>query len=157
MQKEKEFRELIHRHKDLIWHVCEDYSLSAAWTTDDTFQEVLCQIWKSMGQFNGNSSERTWVYRVAVNTILSIKRKKSNQPSPRTQLKESSTRSPSDLFDLERLIELLGEPDSIIVKSSMAGFDYSEISEITELSVGAVAMRLSRAKEKLKKALSDEK
>lgn len=148
---------MILRNKDLIWHVCEDYSLSAAWTADDAFQEVLCQIWKSIGQFKGKSSERTWVYRVAVNTLLSIKRKRSNQPSPPVPLAESSTRSSSDLLDLERMIDLLGEPDSIIVKSYLDGFDYSAIAEITELTVGAVAMRLSRAKEKLKKALNDEK
>jgi len=156
MQKEKQFRELIHRNKDLIWHVCEDYSLSPAWTTDDAFQEVLLTIWKSMGQFKGKSSERTWIYRIAVNTMLSIKRKRSNQPSDLTLEINEDKQSLPHQYDLERLIEQLGEPDSIIVKSSLAGFDYSEIAEIADLSVGAVAMRLSRAKEKLKKILSDE-
>lgn len=156
MQKETRFKEIIHRNKDLLWHVCEDYRLSPAWTTEDAFQEVLCNIWKSMGQYKGQSSERTWVYRIAVNTMLSIKRKLSNNPSPTASASDVEAQRPQELSELERIIASLDEPDKTIVRSSLDGFDYSEIAEITNLTVGAVAMRLSRAKEKIKNILSHE-
>lgn len=46
-EKEREvlFRGLLDRQRDMIWHVCESYSLSAAWETEDAFQEVLCVLW----------------------------------------------------------------------------------------------------------------
>ena len=58
--------------------------------------------------------------------------------------------------DLEQAIALLGEPDTTIVRASLDGFDYKEIAQITHLTIGAVAMKLSRAKRKIKKILSHE-
>ena len=158
MQEEREtlFNDLVQRHKDLLWHICQDYRLSTAWTTEDALQEVLCNIWKDLDTFKHQSAERTWVYRIAINTMLSLKRKQSNQPATNGEAKSLATYMPSDLRDLERLIAALGEPDTTIVRASLDGFDYAEIAEITHLSVGAVGMRLSRAKTKLKNQLSHE-
>lgn len=155
-EKEQRFRDLVYRNEDMLWHVCQDYRLSAAWTVDDAFQEVLCNLWRDIGQYRGASSERTWVYRVAVNTLTALKRKKSNQPSAAPPEREIEVCNPCDLQDLEQLIEGLGEPDSTIVRANIDGFDYAEIAEITRLSVGAVGMRLSRAKEKIKKITNHE-
>ena len=46
MQDEIEFKQLIHRHKDLIWSICKHFKLSAAWQTEDAFNEVLCAMWQ---------------------------------------------------------------------------------------------------------------
>lgn len=150
-EKEQRFKDLVHRNRDMLWHVCRDYRLSAAWTVDDAFQEVLCSLWRDIGQYKGASSERTWVYRVAINTMNSLKRKKSNQPPAEPPASGIEAYKPSDLRDLEQLIENLGEPDATILRASIDGFDYAEIAEITKLSVGAVGMRLTRAKERIKK------
>lgn len=155
-KKEQKFQELVHRNKDMLWQMCQNYRLSAAWTVDDAFQEVLYTLWRDIGQYKGASSERTWIYRVAMNTLLSLKRKKSNLPSTDTPLSEVENYKPSDLLDLERIIEDLGEPDTTILRASIDGFNYAEIAEITQLSVGAVGMRLSRAKDKIKKIISHE-
>lgn len=155
-EKEQKFKDLIHRNKDMLWHVCQDYRLSAAWTVDDAFQEVLYNLWRDIGQYNGSSSERTWVYRVASNTMLSLKRKKSNLPLGEPAVSEIENCKPTDLRDLERIIENLGEPDSTIIRASIDGFSYAEIAEITHLPVGAVGMRLTRAKNKIKKIISYE-
>lgn len=76
------FDEVVLRNRDLIWHVCTDYSLGAAWTVDDAFQEVLSALWEDYGQFEGRSAESTWVYRVATNTMLDLKRRPANRPQP---------------------------------------------------------------------------
>ena len=154
--REQRYISLIHRHRDLIWHVCQDYSLSAAWTAEDAFQEVLCQLWRCLDQYQGRSAERTWVYRIATTTLLEIKRKRSNQPTADATTTEPGIAHPQEMYDLERLIETLGEPDATIVRASLDGFDYREIAAITGLTRGAVAMRLSRAKDKLRKILNHE-
>lgn len=38
-------------------------------------QEVIYVLWRDFSQFEGRSSERTWVYRVATNAMLMLKRK----------------------------------------------------------------------------------
>lgn len=42
--RDKQFDALVSCHRDLIWHVCADYSLSAAWEAQDAVQEVLCVV-----------------------------------------------------------------------------------------------------------------
>ena len=56
---EKQFKDLIHRQRDLIWRVCSSYRLSAAWTTEDAFHEVLCNLWRGYEGFRKESKEST--------------------------------------------------------------------------------------------------
>ena len=148
---EKRFRELIHRQRDLIWRVCSSYKLSAAWTTEDAFHEVLCDLWQGYGTFDRRSSESTWVYRVAVNTMNSLARKKGNQPTALPPERNDPSYRDDDYRDLVELIEAMPEPDRTIVKAHVQGFGYKEVSGITGLSIAAVSMRLSRALRKLRK------
>ena len=64
--------------------------------------------------------------------------KKGNEPS-------------NDNFQqLRQLIETLPEESSTIIRAFLDGFSYKEIAEMTGSSVGAVAMRITRIKRKLK-------
>ncbi len=153
---EREFKELVHRHKDLIWRICSSYRLSAAWTTEDAFHEVLCDLWRGFGKFGGLSSERTWVFRVATNKMISLSRKNSNQPTPDPSQQYEPHYREEGYRDLLGLIEALPEPDGTIVRAYVQGFKYAEIAQITGLSVGAVSMRLSRALRKIRKLLEQD-
>ncbi len=147
---EETFKNLIHRHKDLIWSVCKHYQLSAAWQIEDCFNEVLCALWQGYEGYEGRSSERTWVFKVANNTMISIARRCNNQYSAQLPLFEQSHECESE-FHLQQMIESFDEPDRTIVKSHLYGFSYAEIAKVVGLNVGAVSMRLSRAKRKLRK------
>ena len=148
---EKSFKELIHRQRDLIWRVCSGYRLSAAWTTEDAFHEVLCELWRGYRSFDGRSSESTWVYRVAVNTMNSLARKKSNKPMQPPPEGYNPGYCDGDYRDLVDMIEAVPEPDRTIIKAHAQGYGYAEIAKITGLSVAAVSMRLTRALRKLRK------
>jgi RNA polymerase sigma-70 factor (ECF subfamily) len=148
---ENRFKELIHRQRDLIWRVCSSYRLSAAWTTEDAFHEVLCNLWRGFGTFDRRSSESTWVYRVAVNTMNSLARKMGNVPmAPPPEEHDPGCRD-DDFRDLVELIESTPEPDRTIIKAHAQGYGYKEIAKITGLSIAAVSMRLTRALRKLRK------
>lgn len=148
---EKTFKELIHRHSNLLWSVCRNYRLSAAWTTEDAFHEVLVALWQGFASFDGRSTERTWVFRVATNTMISLTRKIGNQPTlPPPPQREPSYRE-DDYRDLVEMIDAVPEPDHTIIMAHLNGFSYAEIAKTTGLSVGAVSVRLSRALRKLRK------
>ena len=155
-EREKTFRELVARNKDYIFNVCKTYRLSASWEIEDAYQEVLCTLWRDIDKFEGRSSERTWIFRVGKNTLLQLKRKESNHPQPEVQ-------TPAPFYDeqspdmenynfLMQLIDNLPQPDNSIVHAHIEGFSYKEIAQMTQLTVPAVAMRLARAKERLRKA-----
>ena len=148
---EKTFKDLIHRQRDLIWRVCSSYRLSAAWTTEDAFHEVLCDLWRGIGTFDQRSSESTWVYRIATNTMNSLARKKGNQPTAPPPEGHDPGHRDDDYRDLVELIEATPEPDRTIIKAHAQGYGYKEIAEITGLSIAAVSMRLTRTLRKLRK------
>lgn len=148
---EKTFKDLIHRQRDVIWQVCSSYRLSAAWTTDDAFHEVLCNLWRGYATFDRRSSESTWVYRVAVNTMNSLARKMGNRPTaPPPEGHDPGFRD-DDYRDLVELIDATPEPDRTIIKAHSQGYSYKEMAQITGLSIAAVSMRLTRAMRKLRK------
>ena len=164
-EKEREvlFRKLVERQRDMIWHVCESYSLSAAWETEDAFQEILSVLWRDLESFDGRSSERTWVYRVATNTLLMLKRKASNQPQQTVDVHEMECGThPTDPLDTEyrhllQLVGNLGDKDSQIVMAHLHGFNQQEIAQMTGLSLPTVARRMAKAKKWLKKQYNDDK
>ena len=154
--REKAFNSLVQRHKDMIWHLCQDYPLSAAWEVEDAFQEVMMVLWRDFETFEGKSSEKTWVYRLATTTLLMLKRKMSNKPQDDAppHLDEAAP-DMENFHALMQLVENLREPDRGIVRAFLDGFDYKEIAEMLGMSAGSVAMRLTRAKKKLKKQYTD--
>lgn len=148
---EKTFKDLIHRQRDVIWQVCSSYRLSAAWTTDDAFHEVLCNLWRGYATFDRRSSESTWVYRVAVNTMNSLARKMGNRPTAPPPEGHNPGFRDDDYRDLVELIDATPEPDRTIIKAHSQGYSYKEMAQITGLSIAAVSMRLTRALRKLRK------
>ena len=156
-----EFNALILRHKAMIWHICSDYNLGKVWKTEDCVQEVLVSLWRSFGAFEGRSSEKTWVWRVATNTMLMLRRKDVRSP----QTESIETVSVDDKDDgpsnesyqqLQQLIDALPEESGTIIRAFLDGFSYKEIADMTGSSVGAVAMRIARTKRRLKQMYEKE-
>lgn len=151
-----EFNALILRHKAMIWHICSDYRLGSAWNTEDCVQEVIMNLWRSFKSFEGRSSEKTWVWRVATNTMLMLRRKdvRSPQTEPiETESEDTKDDGPSNdsYQQLQQLIETLPEESGVVIRAFLDGFSYKEIAEMTDSTVGAIAMRIARLKRTLKK------
>ena len=151
-----EFNALILRHKAMIWHICSDYRLGSAWNIEDCVQEVIVNLWRSFKSFEGRSSEKTWVWRVATNTMLMLRRKdvRSPQTEPiETENEDTKDDEPSNdsYQQLQQLIETLPEESGVVIRAFLDGFSYKEIAEMTDSTVGAIAMRIARLKRTLKK------
>ena len=149
------FNALVLRHKAMIWHICSDYNIGKAWKTEDCVQEVLVSLWRSFGTFEGRSSEKTWVWRVATNTMLMLKRKDVRGPQMEAIETVSEGEKGDDPIDesyqqLQQLINTLPKENSTIIRAFLDGFSYKEIAEMIGSTVGAVAMRIARTKRRLK-------
>ena len=78
---ELEFTKLVKEHRKTIYTVCYFYSNNPQ-DVDDLFQEVLVNLWKSFPKFRGDSSPKTWIWRVSLNTCCNMERgKKRNVPT----------------------------------------------------------------------------
>ena len=150
------FNALVLRHKAMIWHICSDYSLGRAWNTEDCMQEVMVNLWRDFDKFEGRSAEKTWVWRVATNTMLMLRRKDVRSPQTETMDPTNEGLAGAALQDdnyqqLLQLIDALPEENSVAIRAFLDGFSYKEIADMTHSTVGAVAMRIARTKRRLKR------
>ncbi|UOV00110.1 sigma-70 family RNA polymerase sigma factor [Chryseobacterium daecheongense] len=76
ISREKEFAQLIKDNQGLIIKVSRLYTNSLE-DEEDLFQEIVLQLWRSYDSFKGNSKISTWMYRVALNTAITLFRKKA--------------------------------------------------------------------------------
>ena len=87
--------------------------------------------------------------------MLMLRRKDVRSPQTESiemESAENKSEEPgNDSFQqLQQLIEALPEESGIIIRAFLDGFSYKEIAEMTNSSVGAVAMRIARLKRKLR-------
>jgi RNA polymerase sigma-70 factor (ECF subfamily) len=125
---------------------------------EDVGQEVFIRFYKSMHQFNGKSTLKTYLTCIAINLSLNeIKKKKptvsiNNSDIPRAfmiQNAESSNFEDRELID-KALKQLPPKQRSIVVLRLMQGYSVKETAKILQIPAGTVLSRLSRAMETLK-------
>lgn len=75
---EQEFSKMVKTHKSTIYTVCYMFSNDED-EVADLFQETLIRIWRGLPSFNGESDIKTWIYRIALNTCISIDKKKKRR------------------------------------------------------------------------------
>ncbi|MCQ2146370.1 MAG: sigma-70 family RNA polymerase sigma factor [Bacteroidales bacterium] len=150
---ELEFTRMVRENKQTIYTVCYFFSNNRE-EIDDMFQEVLINLWKGFEKFRGESSIKTWIWRVSLNTCTNVDRKKkrSIQTVPLTfdiDLHDSS----KDNENIEMLyskINRLNLFDRAIILLWLESVKYDEIADIVGISPSAVSTRLFRIKEQLK-------
>ena len=124
----------------------------------DLLQEIHLALWRSFEKFEGRSSLRTWVYRVAHNTAASyvIRQRRANAqglvaleeidaaPGP-----QDHGQNTTDRMALERLLELihrLKPPDRQVMLLYLEDLDAAAIGEIMGISAGNVRVQIHRIK-----------
>lgn len=129
----------------------------------DLEQSIHLELWRSLEGFEGRSSLRTWVFRVAHNVAASHaaagKRRRGliAEDDPAEAEAESAEAPPDEqvaraqmLAKLHALIRGLRATDRQVMLLYLEELDAGSIAEITGLTAGAVATRISRLKELLK-------
>ena len=152
--KEKEFEKIVKEHKNTIYTVCFMFSKDAD-EVNDLFQETLINLWQGFNSFKGESSIRTWIWRISLNTCISSERKKSKLHtvplSMDINLYEDTDEDSRQIQMLYNRINRLKPFDKAIVLLWLDNLSYDEIAAIVGISVKNVSVRLVRIKDELKK------
>ena len=77
-QLEKNFLNDIEKNQNIVHKICRIYTSNQD-EHNDLFQEITIQIWKNYAKFRGESKFSTWMYRVSLNTAISLYRKSSRR------------------------------------------------------------------------------
>jgi RNA polymerase sigma-70 factor (ECF subfamily) len=165
-QKRMAFHELVTTNQErLYWHVRKiviDHD-----DTDDILQNIFLKAWNSIETFRGESSVFTWLYRIATNESLTFlaqrkRRKGFWATSEEDYLLDKLTAD--DYFDGEEIHRKLMEavvklPERQRLVFNMKYFDemkYEEISEILQVTTGALKASYHHAVKKIEESLKDE-
>ena len=155
---ERQFAQTVAEHKSTIYTVCYMFSQDAD-EVNDLFQEVLVNLWKGFESFEHRSDVRTWIYRVALNTCISLDRKKKRAAEVRLtmdiNLFEDRDEDTRQIDMLHKRISKLQPFDRAIVLLWLENLSYEEIGQIVGISTKNVSVRLFRIREQLKQMSND--
>ena len=165
---EQAFATLFQLHKKRVYSVCLQMTKDVA-DAEDLTQEAFMQVFRSVNSFRGDSAFSTWLYRVAVNTVLMKLRRRKSPPvlsldepvsSESPSLKrEVGKQDPSlsgaiDRIALRRALEELpGGCRQIFDLHEVEGYQHHEIAELLQCSIGNSKSQLHKAKLKMRDLL----
>ncbi|MES2827313.1 MAG: sigma-70 family RNA polymerase sigma factor [Bacteroidota bacterium] len=160
--QEKEFIEVIERHKGLIYKVANSFKTDED-DKKDLIQEIIYQLWRSYDSFDQRSQLSTWMYRVALNVAISSYRKDKRETAQRVPFSadllefkssEATGETEQNLLLLQGFINELKEIDRALMLLYLEEKTGKEIGEILGLSETNVRTRINRVKEQLKQRFS---
>jgi RNA polymerase sigma-70 factor, ECF subfamily len=145
----------------------------------DTTQEVFVKVFRGMKHFHGESSLKTWIYRIAVHEASNRRRwwfrHKAKETSIEPKLDDrgmtasgmrdtlvDESESPFDTMvhqevrmRVEQELRQVPEPyRTTVILRDLEEMSYEEIAEITDVSLGTVKSRLTRGREALRRRLT---
>ena len=161
-ERNRVFGEWLAAHKGTLFKVVRAYAFEHA-DRQDLFQEVVIQVWRSVDAYRGDSSVRTWIYRIALNAAISWTRKqhrhqRGKQPLEVVEdlLTASAAEADPRVEWLYRQIAQLKDVDRSVALLMLDGLAYKEIAAIAGISEGNVAVKINRIKAALTAQLAKE-
>jgi RNA polymerase sigma-70 factor (ECF subfamily) len=161
------FATLFHNHKARIYSVCLRMTNNTA-EAEDLTQDAFLQVFRKLATFRGDSALSTWLYRIAVNTVLMHFRKKGLR---QVSLDESSNQDTKvvkreygsvderlsgcvDRIALARAMQdLPAGYRTIFLLHEIKGYEHQVIARILRCSVGNSKSQLHKAKLKMRELL----
>ncbi|WP_263410344.1 RNA polymerase sigma factor [Terriglobus tenax] len=175
---EEAFAQLIGQYSQPIYSVIAR-SLQDPADAADITQDVFIKVFRNIGSFHGDSSLRTWIYRIALHEASNQRRwwkrhKKqeitidgefeSDDPGDSFYLKDTLASQDDSPFDLaiqsetrvrvEAALQQVPEAfRTVLILREIEGFAYDEIAEILDINMGTVKSRLMRGRAAMRQIL----
>ena len=165
--KRRAFTELMRRYQQRIYWAARRI-VGTHEDADDIAQEAFVKAYTALGDFRGESSFYTWLYRIAINLSLNAIRKRqlvnylrendtigrffpsTEDPSRQVEFKETQSR-------LQEAIARLPEKQrAVFVMRYYDEMSYDEISEVMKTSVGGLKANYFHALRKVREYMTDE-
>jgi RNA polymerase sigma-70 factor (ECF subfamily) len=161
------FAALFYAHKPRVYSLCLRMTNNTA-EAEDLTQDAFLQVFRKLATFRGDSALSTWLYRVAVNTVLMHFRKKGLRQVSLDESSNQDTRvvkreygslderlsGSVDRIALARAMQdLPAGYRTIFLLHEIKGYEHQEIARILRCSVGNSKSQLHKAKLKMRELL----
>jgi len=157
------FQDHIEEHKKILYKVCNVYCRDRD-AREDLAQEIMFQLWRSFGKFDGRCRFSTWMYRIALNVAISFHRSETTRTrhvfSDENRLLEAVVERERQPEEVQLLYEFIAGLDPLsraLILLYLDGNNYQEIAGIVGISETNVATRISRLKSRMKQEFRTKK
>jgi RNA polymerase sigma factor (sigma-70 family) len=160
-QLQEKFVTLLEENQNIVHKVCRLYTNNRD-QHNDLFQEVTIQLWRAFPKFRGDAKFSTWMYRVALNTAITLYRK--SKRTVQTQdfdnvMFRISSEEYDDTVELQlkvmyNAIKDLNDIEKALVFLYLEDKNYKEISETMGITEVNARVKMNRVKGKLKKLIA---
>lgn len=156
---------LVRRYQERLHHVLYRF-LQDADDAADVVQEAFLSAFLALGDFKGGARFYTWLYRIAMNHAIDLRRRQS--AARRNSARQVELGSPADpavgpdrlamqrdtAVALHRALGRLSQEHRLVlVLKDIEGMSYEEMAEVLEIPIGTVRSRLHRARLELREVL----
>ncbi|OGS70624.1 MAG: RNA polymerase subunit sigma-70 [Flavobacteria bacterium RIFCSPLOWO2_12_FULL_35_11] len=149
------------QNQNIIHKVCRIYTSNQD-AHNDLFQEIAIQLWKAYPKFRGESKLSTWMYRIGLNTAITLYRKSKRsivtQDFDSVLYKIESTSyddtEEEQLKLMYKAIHQLTDIDKALIFLYLEDVNYKEIAETMGISEVNARVRMNRIKTRLKTILN---
>lgn len=163
MEKELEhsFVTKLEKNQNIVHKVCRLYT-STPDEHNDLFQEIAIQLWKAYPKFRGEAKFSTWMYRVALNTAITLYRKSKNSiPTQNYENVLNNLRAREYNDDEEQQLKLmydaikqLSDVEKALIFLYLEDKNYKEISDTLGITEVNARVKMNRIKSKLRTILN---
>jgi RNA polymerase sigma-70 factor (ECF subfamily) len=164
------FTKLVRAHSSLVYRVA--LRMVGDEDAQDASQEVWIRVWRNIKSFRGESAFSTWLYRITMNTCLSIRQRESRrkeweyggdempylpEPSGGDADPETAVVSAERREEIQAALRhVRAEHRAALVLRHMEGLSYAEIAEVLEVPDGTAKGWVSRGRAAMLIALAEE-
>ncbi|MDQ0782987.1 RNA polymerase sigma factor [Chryseobacterium sp. W4I1] len=158
---EKTFVEFFKPNQRLIHKICRIYTDNTE-DHQDLFQEITVQLWRSFPGFKGEAKFSTWMYKVALNTAMTLFRKPQKRGLQHTDVDVSSLKMEYEVYEddeyklkkMYKAIYELSDVEKALIMMYLEDKSYREIGEVLGITEGNARVKMNRAKNNLKAKIS---
>jgi RNA polymerase sigma-70 factor (ECF subfamily) len=155
----KQFEVLYAQYQAMVYQLCLGFTKGEEDIAKDVSQEVFIHVWNGLAKFKGNSTYKTWIYRITVNTcLLSLRMEKRLQVEAIDGKEVAAEAAPEvdpNYKVLYSAIGKLNEVDRVLVMLLLDELSYDEIADVLGLQLGNLRVKIHRVKERLKKIIDN--
>ncbi len=163
MTKELEhsFVSQLEENQNIVHKICRLYTQDSD-SHNDLFQEITIQLWRAYPKFRGDSKFSTWMYRVALNTAITLYRKSKRRVQTQ-DFEGVSFKMTAEEYDdtVEQQLKMmysavkgLNDIDKALVFLYLEDKSYREISETLGITEVNARVKMNRIKERLRNTLN---
>jgi len=158
---EKIFVDFFRPNQRLIHKICRIYTDNTE-DHQDLFQEITIQLWKSFPGFKGEAKFSTWMYRVALNTAITLFKKPQKKELKQSEVDFSTLKIEyedyeDDEYKIKKMylaIHQLSDIEKALIMMYLEDKSYREIGEILGITEGNARVKMNRAKNNLKQKIN---